>query len=298
MPSFRIGTMFSPACNYSGLPQLGVGIGYRHAFRASLFQHQQKIDFLEITADHFFVNDQRTNDELTLLKNNFHLIPHGLALSLGSADGIDSEYLARFARIVDRVEPAWCSDHIAFTRAGGIDIGHLTSLPKTKASLRVLKENIARVQDRIAIPLILENITESIRYPDDQYDDASFLCEVCEQNDVGILLDVTNLYMNSINHRFDAIKVLRQLPADRIVQLHFVGGKFENGKWIDSHSTPTTAEIWDLLEEVLMVADVKGMILERDEQIPPLEQLLPELAEARTRRATADLKKNSHATRE
>jgi len=269
------------SARYPSLPRLGIGLGYRPTHRQELFQHRRSIDFLEIVADHYFDPSPSKLSEWELLEHNFPLIPHGLALSLGSADGIDQEYLESYAKVVERVQPAWCSDHIAFTRAGGIDIGHLTPVPKTQTSLRVLCDNIRRVQDRIPTPLILENITECIRYPEDELSDAEFLGELCDRTGIGLLLDVTNLYINSVNHRFDALAVLHRLPADRIVQLHFVGGHQEEGMWVDSHGAATQEEIWDLLREVVGFARVRGIILERDEKIPPLLELIPELDRAR-----------------
>lgn len=264
------------------LPQLGVGLGYRQAFRSTLWEYRESIDFLEVIADHFFDASYDQQIELDLLKRHFRLVPHGLALSLGSAEGIDRDYLQRFASLVDCLAPPWCSDHIAFTRANGIDIGHLVPLPKTRATLRVLRDNLKRVQDRIQVPLILENITESLRYPEDEYDDAEFLAEICDQNDVGLLLDVTNLYINSVNYRFDPLRVLHRLPPDRIIQLHFVGGHVENGVWVDCHGQATQGEIWDLLKEVVQYSSVRGVLLERDENIPPFQEIVEELVRART----------------
>lgn len=268
--------------DWSNLPDLGVGIGYREPFLSELFACRSSIDFLEITADHYFEPIDAKAAELELLANNFPLIPHGLAMSLGSAEGLDSGYLKLYADLVNRLKPAWCSEHIAFTRAGGIDIGHLTPLPKTDATLRVLVDNIARLQDAIAVPLILENITDTIRYASEDYDGADFLCELCNRSQIGLLLDVTNLFINSANQGFDRLRFLHRLPAERIVQLHFVGGKLEQGVWIDSHSRATQSEIWDLLEQVVRYASVKGAILERDENIPPLRELTGELEHARS----------------
>lgn len=268
--------------NWSKLPHMGVGIGYREPFLSELFNCRSKIDFLEITADHYFEPIDSKAAELELLARNFPLIPHGLAMSLGSAEGLDAGYLKMYAHLVNQLKPAWCSEHISFTRAGGIDIGHLTPLPKTDAVLSVLHDNIARLQDTIQTPLILENITDTIRYPKEQYDGADFLCKLCEHNEIGLLLDVTNLFINSQNHRFDPVEFLHRLPADRIVQLHFVGGYIEDGIWVDSHSKETQNEIWELLEQVVRFAPVKGMILERDENIPNLNELIPELEHAKS----------------
>lgn len=267
--------------DFDNLTKLGVGLGFREPMLAELFAFRSSIDFLEITADHYFDALPAKMAELDLLQRNFPLIPHGLAMSLGSAEGLDDEYVKAYTQVVQRVKPVWCSEHIAFTRSDGIDVGHLLPLPKTDASLRVLHNNISRLQDSLQVPLILENITEMFRYPDERYDGADFLCKLCEQNDIGLLLDVTNLFINAANQGWDPVEHLRRLPTDRIVQLHFVGGYVEDGQWVDSHSLATNEEIWDLMKSVFQVTDVKGCILERDEHIPSLSELVSELDRAR-----------------
>lgn len=264
------------------LPKLGVGLGYRDAYRTDVFRSADRIDFLEIVADHFFDPKPNQNELLHLLKDRFPLIPHGLGLSLGSADGLDREYLRKLKQVVEAVQPAWWSEHISFTRVGGIDIGHLTALPKTRAALRCLKQNIDMAISEIETPLILENITQSIRYDNDTFDEAAFLGEVLNENKCGLLLDVTNLYINSVNYRFDPLQVLHRLPADRIVQLHFVGFYQEGDLLIDGHAHSTNQEIWQLLDEVVNYAPVCGAILERDEQLPPFAEIELELEKMRS----------------
>ena len=267
---------------YQRLPNLGVGLGFRDPYTADVFRSRASVDFLELVADHFFEPTPAKQRQLDLLRSHFAVIPHGLALSLGSAEGLDQTYLEMFAHLVDQVRPAWWSEHIAFTRAGGIDIGHLTPLPKTRESLFVLRQNIETAKQAIPIPLILENITETITFPGQELEEAEFLTEIVTQNDCGLLLDITNLYTNSVNQRFDPLKVLWKLPPDRIVQLHFVGGHWEGNTLIDSHSSSTPEEVWQLMEEVVKYAPVKGIILERDEQLPAFDELLHELDRARS----------------
>lgn len=275
-------TTQSTQCNFASLPYLGVGVGFRDEYRSDVFAHSPSIDFLEIIADHFFNPTPAKLNQLDLLQRNFTLIPHGLALSLGSADGLELNYLKHLSHIVKRLDPPWWSEHIAFTRAGNIDIGHLTPLPRSRESLDVLRENIKLAKEHIHQPLILENITQTIDFPGQEYDEAGFLGNVVEENDCGLLLDVTNLYINSINYRFDPLKVLWQLPKERIVQLHFVGGHWEDGVLIDSHSTATPREIWSLFEEVVKYTAIKGAILERDENLPPIASIVEELKMARS----------------
>lgn len=258
-----------------------IGLGFRPQLKSEIFLHQKEIDFLEITADHYLDATAQKLAELELLKKHFPLIPHGLNLSLGSAEGIDEGYLEKFAQLVENIQPEWFSDHICWTKSGGIDIGHLSPVPFTNESLKVLIRNISKVKNRIKTPLILENITYMFRYPFAEMDEAEFLRILLNETDCGLLLDVTNLYINSVNHQFDWRKYLDNLPLERIAQLHFVGGHQHKNYLIDSHSYQTPNEIWEVFREVCLRANVKGAILERDGNFPPFAEILKELQTAR-----------------
>jgi uncharacterized protein (UPF0276 family) len=249
---------------------------------ADLFLNRTAVDFLEIVADHYLDAPAEKERELELLAGNFPIIPHAINLSLGSAEGIDQEYLAKLADLIDRLQPPWWSEHIAFTQAGGVEIGHLTPLPFTREAIDHFCRNVATVREAIAVPLILENISYTVNLPFAEMSEAQFLREILERTDCGLLLDVTNLYANSVNQRFDPRRFLDELPLERVVQLHFVGGHWHDGVWVDSHSTATPDAVWRLLEEVLQRAPVKGVLLERDENLPPFSELAGELELART----------------
>jgi uncharacterized protein len=258
-----------------------VGLGFREQLKSDIFLHQNKIDFLEITADHYFDATTQKLNELELLKQHFPLIPHGLDLSLGSAEGVDEKYLEKFAELVESVKPEWFSDHICFTKSGGRNIGHLAPVPHTHETLAVFKRNISRVKSVIKTPLILENITYMVQFPSSEMIESEFIKRLCDENDCGLLLDVTNLYINSRNFNFDWRKWLDNMPLERVVQLHFVGGH-KHGNWlIDSHSHQTPSEIWQVFQEVCERCEVKGAILERDENFPPFTEILDELETAK-----------------
>ena len=264
------------------LAPLGVGLGYRPAFRADLFAHRDKVDFLEVTADHYFNASREKLDELDLLSRHFTLIPHGLDLSIGSAEGIDEAYLEKFAALIARLDPPYWSDHLAFTRAGGIAIGHLACLPYTREAIDVVLRNVETIRKSIKIPLILENITATVLIPGAEMGEPEFVASVLRQADCGWLCDVTNLFTNAFNEGRDIAAELDRWPWRRIVQMHFAGGRVSDGVMIDSHDAPTSPEVWRLLEAAVARSDVKGIILERDERLPPFQQLLDEIGEART----------------
>ena len=223
----------------SQLPNLGVGLSYREPFRADLFLHRKRVDFLEIIADHYLDATREREEELELLANHFTLIPHALNLSLGTAEGIDPTYLKKLAKLIQRLDPPWWSEHIAFTQASGVDVGHLSPLPFTREALDVVCRNIATVRREIETPLILENIAYTVAMPFREMNEATFIGEVVDRAGCGLLLDVMNLHANAVNHRYDALGFLKQMPQERVVQLHFVGGHWHDGVLVDSHSMRT-----------------------------------------------------------
>src|SRR4030095_4299884 len=152
----------------AALPSLGVGLGYRAPHFTDLFLHRREVDFLEITADHFFAAPLDKGEQFKILRDHFTLIPHGLNLSLGSAEGIDESYLGKFATLVAEADPPWWSEHIAFTKAGGVEIGHLTPLPFTREAVDAIVRNVETARKAIPVPLILENITYTVSLPGEE----------------------------------------------------------------------------------------------------------------------------------
>ena len=263
------------------LPLLGVGLGYRAPYRADVFQHRNQLGFLEIIADHYLDPTWEQLAELELLAAHFTLIPHAIGLSLGSADGIDDVYARQLAVLVRRLSPPWWSEHLAFTRIGDLDIGHLTPLPRTGEAIDVVARNVARIQQFIDVPLIIEN-SATLFEPPGELDEAAFINAVVTATDCGLLLDVANLHANAVNHGHDARAVLAGIPLDRVVQVHVAGGHHHHGVLVDSHAHPPSVPVWDLLREVLERAPVRGVILERDARLPPFAELLAEIDQART----------------
>jgi uncharacterized protein len=264
------------------LPCLGVGIGFRPAIRSEIFLNRANIDFLEITADHYLDVSSQKLDELELLLDHFALVPHSLDLSLGSAEGVDERYLEKLALLIERVKPPWFSDHICFTRSGGTNIGHLAPVPFTEEVLAVFERNIQRVISMVNAPLILENISYSLSYPSSEMDEAEFIGRLLERTGCGMLLDITNLAVNGANLGYDPGEYLSRLPLHRVVQLHFVGVHHHHGRTYDMHADATGEEVWKLMEEVANSCNVKGAVLERDENFPEFVELSAELARARS----------------
>jgi uncharacterized protein (UPF0276 family) len=262
-------------------PALGSGIGYRQQFRADLFAHRDRIDFIEIIADHYLDASKEKLAELELLRAHFPLVAHGLDLSIGGADGVDPRYLDKIAALIERIDPPWWSEHLCFTRAGGAHIGHLASLPYTREAIDAVARNVDYVRRRIKTPLILENITCVVRVPGGEMDEAEFLSRTLEATGCGWLCDVANMHVNAMNFGCDLDSQFERWPWDRLVQIHYAGGRARNGVLIDSHDAATSKAVWRLYDRVVGRAPVKGVVLERDENIPSFFELIDEAARAR-----------------
>lgn len=262
-------------------PTLGSGLAYRPQFRAYLFARRDEVDSIEIIADHYLDASKEKLAELELLRAHFPLVAHGLDLSIGSAEGVDPRYLDKLASLVERIDPPWWSEHLCFTRAGGIGIGHLASLPYTQEAVDVVARNVEIVRRRIKTPLILENVTTVVRIPGGEMDEAEFLSRTLEATGCGWLCDIANLHVNATNFGFDLEAGFERWPWDRLVQIHYAGGRERDGVLIDSHDAATSAAVWTLYDRAVARAPVKAVVLERDEKMPPFGALLDEVARAR-----------------
>jgi len=261
---------------------LGAGVSLRGEHVADAMVAPESVDLVEIIADHYFSPDERTRSRLRALAERFTVVPHGLDLSLGSADGISQAYLRRLTPVVELVRAPYWSEHIAFTRAGGRRIGHLAPLPLTHEAVDALAANVARVRERIGAPLILENIACSFDIPHAELTEAEFLALLVERTGCGLLLDVANLYYNALNRRQDPYETLAALPLHAVVQCHLAGGhRSTDGEWIDSHAFPVPEHVWALFEETVRRAPIRAAIVERDENLPAFAELAAEAARAR-----------------
>lgn len=237
-----------------------IGIGYRPELASWIDSHPPEIECLEITAEHFFKSGPERLAELT---STYRLFVHGLGLSLGTPGPLDASRLKAFANVATASRAEWISEHVAFTRTRELDLGHLNPVQPTRAVVELVADHAREVSDYCQRPIILENITSHLRLAG-ELSEPDFLNAICARADCGLLLDVTNLFINSRNHHFDPLAWLDQLDVSRIVQLHMVGYSVENGRYVDSHAQPIQNEILELAGEIISRAPVRAVILERD----------------------------------
>ncbi|MCM8528029.1 MAG: DUF692 domain-containing protein [Lentisphaeraceae bacterium] len=256
------------------IPLLGSGLSFRPSFISQIFNYRDEIQFLEIITDHYMFCSSRKWDALCFLKENFTLVPHSLDLSLGSADGLDFRYVEEFTKVVEFVNPPWISDHIAFTKISGLEIGHLTPIPFTEESLEVLNENINTLRKYVNHPMALENITCMLTLSGEM-DEAQFLQKLFEQDNLYWLLDITNLYVNSIN--FKSPLNIDEYPIEKAIQVHYTGFTKRDGWLIDSHTSETQSVVIQHLKALLEEGKVRSTVLERDDHNPPFEEIISDI---------------------
>jgi hypothetical protein len=223
-----------------------------------------------------------------LRERGIPVIPHGVRLSLGSAEGLDAHRVAHFAACVDALDAPLASEHVSFTRAGRREAGHLLPLPRSREALDVLVRNVGRVQAELDVPLALEPIAALFDWPDDEYTEPEFLTALLERTDALLLLDVANLYANARNRATDPLAVLDRLPLERVAYVHVAGGAEHHadpGVYHDTHTDPVPQPVLDLLDELCERSLPPAVMLERDGRYPPAAELAREFTTiARTAR--------------
>jgi hypothetical protein len=267
-----------------------IGVGYRAPLAEWVLSCPSELNCLEITAEHFF---DHGHERLEWLRDNYPLYVHGLGLSLGTPGPLDPETLDQFAKVVDIANPDWISEHVAFTRSDEVDLGHLNPVAPTERSLQILVDHARGLMDRCQKPLILENVTSFLRLTG-ELSEPEFLNRLCDQAGCGLLLDVTNLLINARNHNFDELAWLRELDPRHIQQLHVVGYSQRSGVWHDDHGAAIQDDLFQLIAEVARTTSVNAVIVERDTNFPPTDELRRELLRLEDVCATARQRSIDH----
>jgi uncharacterized protein (UPF0276 family) len=218
---------------------------------------------------------------LDRMRERWPIAMHGVSLSIGSAEGVRDDYLARLKALATRVNPLWVSDHLSWSRAGAVNAHDLLPLPLTEEALDVVCANIGHVQDVLERPLVLENPSTYLTFADDQMTEWAFLTEMTRRTGCFLLLDVNNIHVSGINNGFDPYDYLAGVPADRVRQIHLAGHSQGRDRLIDTHDQPVSDPVWDLFARIYPRLGPVATMIERDDKIPPLADLLAELDIAR-----------------
>jgi uncharacterized protein (UPF0276 family) len=257
----------------------GVGIGWRPEIDLTV-ERLPGVDFVEVLAENL-VPGVLPESLRVLRKRGVPVVAHAVSLSLGGAQRPDPERVARLAAVAQAVDAPLVSDHVAFTRAGGLDSGHLLPVPRTRDALDVLVSNVREAQDRLPVPLALENIAALLDWPDAQLSEGQFLAELVERTGCWLLVDVANLHANALNLGTDVGAFLDALPLERLAYVHVAGGVEHDGVYHDTHAHAVPPAVLGVLDELCARVHPPGVLLERDDRYPADADLAGELSAIR-----------------
>lgn len=266
---------------FQGCPVLGVGLGLRRPLLEDTLTAGELIDWVEFTPENYMGRGGQARQMLERAGQVFPLVSHGVSLSLGSVDPLSEAYLTELQELFTWANPPWFSDHLCFSSVDGLYFNDLLPLPRTQEAINTVARHVRELQDRFQKPVLIENISQYLNAPTDEMSDAEFISCILTQADCGLLLDVNNVYVNSVNHRFDPLAFLSRIPLERVVQIHVAGHhQFPEGL-VDTHGAPVCDPVWDLLCWTLERCEPCGVMLERDTDIPEFKALVPELQRIR-----------------
>jgi uncharacterized protein (UPF0276 family) len=257
------------------------GLGMRKPHYSAFLEHRVAVDFVEAISENFMVAGGRPRQILRDVRALYPVALHGVSMSIGSAEGVDRAYLARLRALVDEIEPLFVSDHLCWTRVDGFNSHDLLPLPYTQEALDVACANVSIAQDMLGRAMLIENPSSYIAFDGAAMSEWEFLDALSERTGCGLLLDVNNVFVSAANHGFDARAYLDFIPADRVRQIHLAGHSQGDALLIDTHDQPVAASVWDLYAHVLPRLGPVATMIERDDDVPPLHELLAELATAR-----------------
>ena len=259
----------------------GFGLGLRAPHYEAMLNEPQPVDWLEVVTENYLVPGGKPLHFLERIRERFPLVMHGVSLSIGSTDAVDFNYLSEVRSLAARIEPNWISDHLCWTGVGGRNLHDLLPLPYTEEALRTVAARVGQVQDALGRQILLENVSSYLTFHASEMSEWEFLREVALRADCAILLDINNIYVSSVNHGFNPLTYLQAIPRDRVRQFHLAGHSDLGGHLIDTHDHPIAAPVWDLYGAAVERFGAVPTMIERDDNIPPLHELVTELNVAR-----------------
>lgn len=262
-------------------PHLGYGLGLRPPHYELVLGGAPNVDWWEVISENFMVAGGNPRRVLRAVRERWPVVLHGVSLSIGSVDPLDEAYLARLAVLVDEIEPAIVSDHLCWSSFGGHSAHDLWPLPYTEETLEHVVARVAHVQERLGRRILLENPSSYVTFAASELPEAEFLAEVARRADSGILLDVNNVFVSCTNHAWDADAYLAAIPPERVGQIHLAGHSSDGTHLIDTHDQPVSDAVWALYAKAVARFGPVATMIERDDRMPPLEELVGELDRAR-----------------
>lgn len=262
-------------------PFLGFGLGLRTQHYEDVLQQQPDVDWFEVLSENYMVAGGKPRYYLQAIGEQYPLVMHGVSMSIGSTDPLNMDYLRALKALANDVNPKWISDHICWTSIHGVNSHDLLPLPYTWETVRHVAERVKQVQDFLGRRILLENVSSYLSYRNSEMNEWEFLNAVCDEADCLILLDVNNIYVSARNHGFDPLDYLDIVNPRRVQQIHLAGHSDYGDHVIDTHDQDVPDAVWALYRQALQRLGPVSSMIERDGNIPPFEDLLSEMHQAR-----------------
>lgn len=266
---------------------LGFGLGLRTDHYTAILDSSPSVDWFEIISENYLVPGGKPLYFLDQIRERYPLVMHGVSLSIGSTDPLNWDYLKQLKNLAARTKALWISDHLCWTGVHGLNMHDLLPLPYTEETLNHLVTRIKAVQDFLGRKILLENVSSYLTFKDSSYTEWDFLNAVAELADCDILLDINNIYVSAFNHGFDPVEYLNTVTTARVKQFHLAGHCNNGDHIIDTHDAPIIDPVFALYEAAVRRFGLKPTMIERDDNIPPLEVLLEELDQVKKHAAIA-----------
>ena len=279
--------------NMNSRPNLGYGLGLRKEHYETVLAERPDIDWFEIISENYMVDGGKPLHYLDRIREHYPMVMHGVSMSIGSTEPLNKDYLKKLKTLIQRVEPAWFSDHLCWTGVEGINLHDLMPMPYTEEAIQHVVERVSQVQDYMGRQMLLENVSSYVSYGESQISEWEFLREIAERADCHILLDINNIFVSAFNHNFDPLTYLQAIPVDRVYQFHLAGHTQQEDIIIDTHDQPICDPVFELYDSAVQRFGRVSTMIERDDNIPPLDELLEELNQVRNiaeNRLTCQLK--------
>lgn len=262
-------------------PYLGFGLGFRPTHFSDIIEHKPDVDWFEVISENYMDTGGPQRRILDQLKERYPLVMHGVSLSIGTVDPINSEYLDKLKKLADDVKPKWISDHLCWTGIAHKNTHDLLPVPYTEEALKHIIERIKQVQDYLGRQIVLENPSTYLEFTASSMSEWEFIARMVDGSGCGLLLDVNNIYVSCYNHRWDPKTYIDAMPLGSVAQIHLAGHSNMGTHIIDTHDDHVVDEVWTLYSYVINKAGPISTMIEWDDKIPEFPVVMEELNKAR-----------------
>lgn len=264
-----------------GHPNVGLGLGLRTVHYRHILRHNPRVDWFEIISENYMDSAGRPRYVLEQIAERYPIVMHGVSLSIGSTDPLNFDYLSKLKQLAEATGALWVSDHVCWTGVAGRNSHDLLPVPYNEASLRHVVERIRAVQDVLERPLVLENPSSYVTFADSTMSESEFVNRLAEEAECGLLLDVNNVYVSSVNHDFDPVEYIQSVPHERVVQFHLAGHTNLGTHCIDTHDGHVIDPVWELYRLAHRLTGGASTLLEWDAKIPEFPVVHAEVLKAK-----------------